>query len=288
VDKEEEVMLEMFPRYINYTKPKRLFTWMKDYDSDEKIAIFGDSFAHSGGTFKNKQAENHFNNKSWYGVLHHRTQKQIWNYGDGGTSLQYSKQNLFSYLNSEDYNEDDCIVFITTSYNRVPIFPIGDDRYEPHMQAQLLTFLTDNKVTWAKRGALGDGDTKSYDLFKRHKKEFEWLSYTLSKEDYINELRMLQVFLNSLPNKTLLIPAFNYPEADKFLDIKNFCLMDVSEREPINESLYLNDVHPRIMGVDPRKQHMSDRNNEVLAVKIANYFKNGDIKTFSMEGFEFE
>jgi len=281
-------MLEMFPRHVNYTKPKRVFTWMNDYDSDEKIVVFGDSFAHSGGMFKNKQAENRFNNKSWYGHLHHRTQKQIWNYGDGGTSLQYSKQNLFSYLNSEDYNEDDCIVFVTTSYTRVPVFPIGDDRYKPSMQAQLLTFLTDNNGTLAKRGALGDGDMKSYDLFKQYKKQIEWLSYTLSKEDFINELRMLQVFLNSLPNKTLLLPAFNYPEVDRFLDIKKFCLLDVSEREPLNESLYLNKEHPRIMGEDPRKQHMSDRNNEVLAVKIANYFKNGDIKTFSMEGFEFE
>lgn len=281
-------MLEMFPRYINYTKPKRIFTWMNDYDSDEKITIFGDSFAHSGDTFEDKEKETEYNNKSWYGVLHRSTQRQIWNWGNGGTSLQYSKQNLFSYLNSEDYNEADCIVFITTSFNRVPTFPIGDDRYKPHMQAQLLTFLTDNKGTSAKRGALGDGDTKSYDLFKQHKKQIEWLSYTLSKEDYINELRMLQVFLNSLPNKTLLIPAFNYPEADKFLDIKNFCLMDVSEREPLNESLYLNKEHPRIMGVDPRKQHMSDENNEIFAVKIANYFKNGDIKTFSLEGFEFE
>ena len=122
VDKEEEAMLEMFPRYVNYIKTKRIFTWMNDYDSDEKIVVFGDSFAHSGGMFKNSQAEKSFNKKSWYGVLHHRTQKQIWNYGDGGTSLQYSKQNLFSYLNSEDYNEDDCIVFVTTSYNRVPIF----------------------------------------------------------------------------------------------------------------------------------------------------------------------
>lgn len=273
------MMLEPFPRYVNYAEPKRRFTWMNDYDSNEKIVIFGDSFASSDGDFDFKENEIEHNNKSWYGVLHHRTQKQIWNYGNGGTSLQYSKQQLFSYLNSEYYNEDDYIIFITTSFTRVPTFPIGDDRYKPRWQSQLLSFVTDG---------LDDRDTDSYNLFKRHKKELEWLSYTLSKEDFVNELRMLQVFLNSLPNKTLLIPAFKYHEADKFLNIKKFCLHEVSEREPINESLYLNDVHPRILGNDPRKQHLSDRNNEILAVKIDNYFKNGNIKTFSMEGFEFE
>ena len=53
---------------------------------------------------------------------------------------------------------------------------------------------------------------------------------------------MLQVFLNSLPNKTLLI-RIQLSEADKFLDIKNFCLMDVSERESINDSLYVKKSH---------------------------------------------
>ena len=70
-----------------------------------------------------KENEIEHNNKSWYGVLHHRTQKQIWNHGNGGTSLQYSKQQLFSYLNSKYYKEDDYIIFVTTSYTRVPSFP---------------------------------------------------------------------------------------------------------------------------------------------------------------------
>ena len=283
-------MLEPFPRYVNYSEPKRRFTWMNDYDSNEKIVIFGDSFASSDGDFEVKENEIEFNNNSWYGVLHHRTQKQIWNYGHGGTSLQYSKQQLFNYLNREDYNENDCIVFITSSYNRVPIFPIGDPKYKPNFQAQILSFLTDGKEVMSKqrKGILADGNMESYHLFRKHKKEIEWLSATLSKEDFVNELRMLQVFLNSLPNKTLLIPAFNYPEADRFLDIKEFCLLDVSEREPINETLYLNKEHPRIMGIDPRKQHMSDRNNEILGIMIDNYFKNEDVNIFSLEGFEFE
>lgn len=284
------MMLEPFPRYVNYAEPKRRFTWMNDYDLNEKIVIFGDSFASSDGDFNFKENEIEHNNKSWYGVLHHRTQKQIWNHGNGGTSLQYSKQQLFSYLNSKYYKEDDYIIFVTTSYTRVPVFPIGDPKYKPNFQAQILTFLTDDKeaMTKQKEGALADGNMDSYHLFRRYKKELEWISSTLSKEDFMNELRMLQVFLNSLPNKTLLLPAFNYPEIDRFLDIKEFCLVDVSEREPLNESLYLNKEHPRIMGVDPRKQHMSDRNNEVLGIMIDNYFKSEDVNVFSLEEFDFE
>ena len=51
------------------------------------------------------------------------------------------------------------------------VFPMGDDRYKPHMQAQLLTFLTDNKETWKNEEAMSD--TKSYDLFKQYKKQVE-------------------------------------------------------------------------------------------------------------------
>ena len=38
-------------RYVNYSEPKRRFTWMNDYDLNEKIVIFGDSFASSDGDF---------------------------------------------------------------------------------------------------------------------------------------------------------------------------------------------------------------------------------------------
>ena len=90
---EEEAMLEMFPRYVN--KKDRIFTWLNDYDSEEKIAIFGDSYAYSENKpFEDKNVENDFNNKSWFGHLHHKTKKQIWNWGCGGTSLLYSKQNV--------------------------------------------------------------------------------------------------------------------------------------------------------------------------------------------------
>lgn len=267
-------MLEMFPRYVN--KKDRIFTWLNDYDSEEKIVIFGDSYAYSENkSFKDKNFENHFNNKSWFGHLHHKTKKQIWNYGCGGTSLLYSKQQLFAYLNSEYYDENDYIIFITTSYTRIPSFP-NDVTYKPNYQASILGFL-DNSAPKTH---------ESYDVFNKNKKVFEWLSYTLSKEDFINELRLLQAFLDSLPNKTLLLPAFNYPEADKFLDIKKFCLCDVSENEAIHDTLLLTKEHPRIMGVDPRKQHMSDTNNGILANMIDNYFKG--ISSFNLEDFERE
>ena len=88
VDKEEEAMLEMFPRYVNYIKPKRIFTWMNDYDSDEKIVVFGTALLILEACSRTVRLKK-VSIRKLDGVLHHRTQKQIWNYG---TSLQYSKQ----------------------------------------------------------------------------------------------------------------------------------------------------------------------------------------------------
>ena len=270
-------MLEIFPRYVN--KKDRIFTWLNDYDSEEKIAIFGDSYAYSENKpFKDKSVQNHFNNKSWFGHLHHKTKKQIWNWGCGGTSLLYSKQNLFGYLNSEDYDKDDYIIFIATSHYRVPTFP-NDSKYKAHWQASILGFF-EKRISEKE---------ESYKIFIENKKVIEWLAYTLFTEDFINELRMLQVFLNSLPNKTLLLPGFNYNDANKFLDVKEFCLCDVSTKEKKYKTPFTNITnkeYPYQMSFDNRKQHMSDTNNEILANMIDNYFKG--ISSFNLEDFERE
>ena len=280
--------LEMFPRYVD--RYKRPFIWMNTYDTKEKIVIFGDSYAYShggAGAFPTKEIEDDYNNKSWYGCIHHHTKKEIWNWGYGGTSLLYSKQNLFNYIDSDNYNENDDIIFISTSYSRLPMFP-NELKVEPSFQAQIFSYMGLNPpVSPSYHKHLLKTDP-AYKLYHSNKKELEWYSYTLTKEDFINELRVLQVFLNSLPNKTLLLPAFNYPEADKFLDIKKFCLCDVSINEKIHETLYTNKKHPLRMGIDPRMQHMSERNNKTLSRKIENYFKNGDVNVFSMKGFKSE
>ena len=112
--------LEMFPEYVN--KANRRFSLMNDYDTDEKIVIFGDSYAHSGGEFLNPVREKQYFDKSWFGHLHHKTKKQIWNWGCGGTSLLYSKQNLFNYIDSDNYNENDDINFTSLNSNRFTLF----------------------------------------------------------------------------------------------------------------------------------------------------------------------
>ena len=265
------MMLEMFPEYVN--KANRRFSLMNDYDTDEKIVIFGDSYAHSGGEFLNPVREKQYFDKSWFGHLHHKTKKQIWNWGCGGTSLLYSKQNLFGYLNNEDYDKDDYIIFIATSHNRIPTFP-NDSKYKSHWQSMLLGFF-ENRIS---------KKDESYKMFIENKKVMEWFSYTLFTEDFINELRMLQVFLNSLPNKTLLLPAFKYNDANKFLDIKEFCLCDVTVNEKKHKWLFVDKENPAQMRFDTRKQHMSDTNNEILADMIINHYKG--ISSFKLEDFK--
>lgn len=297
-------MSEIFPRFTDTTN--RRFTWMNNYDTDKKIVIFGDSYAHSGGAFVDKDKQEEWMKASWYGVLHHRTQRQIWNYGEGGTSLQYSKQNLFRYLDKH-YDPSDWIIFISTSYTRIPQFPDWLNA-EPRYQALILPYLiemADKRKFKEKFLTKHENRIKNsipYQMFYPNRKAMEWVSHTLVREDFINELRMLQVFLNSLTDKTLLMPAFRYEGMDEVLDMKEFSLTKISESEPIHDTLFSSKEHPRTMdidprdpkkqpqfeGWDPRKQHMSNRNNEVLGVKIDNYFKNGDMKTFSLNGFEFE
>ena len=84
------------------------------------------------------------------------------------------------------------------------------------------------------------------------------------------------------------MPAFNYNDANKFLDVKEFCLCDVSTKEkkyktPLFTNI-TNKEHP--YQIDNRKQHISDTNNEMLANTIDNYFKG--ISSFNLEDFELE
>ena len=63
--------------------------------------------------------------------------------------MQYSKQQLFSYLNSKYYKEDDYIIFVTTSYTMI--------RYKPRMDANTYIMADDKEaMTKQKKGALAE------------------------------------------------------------------------------------------------------------------------------------
>jgi len=265
MNKKTHNMKDYFPKFVD--RRKRESFELNKYAEDKKIVIFGDSYAKShDGPIDDL-------GKNWYAILHDRTKRRVITHGQGGTSLLYSKQELFKYLNSETYNEDDWIIFISTSYSRIPFVHI-DDGWKPYQQSQIFSYLSDVKI-----------DDIDYSIIEDNKDALEWVARGITQEDFINDVSMLQAFLNSLPNKTVLIPAFRYYAMEKFLDIKDFSLVEVSEQETIHESLFHDGKEKLFIKTDPRYNHMSNRNNEVLAVKIQNYFNNGDISTFTLKGF---
>jgi len=254
-------MYNYFPKYVDRTDRDTFHVNMSEFDN--KIVIFGDSYA------KPHEGSEEDLNKNWYSILSYRTKRQVVLYSQAGTSLLYSKQELFNYLNSELYNENDWIIFITTSFTRIPFVHI-EDGWKYHQQSQILSYILKEN--------LRDED---YHIIKKNENTLKWLSRGISQEDFINDMRIMSTFLKSLPNKTLLIPGFYYQGIEKFLDIKDFYLNGVSQYENIHE-------HILSLNRDMRYNHMSDGNNKVLATKITNYFKNGDTNVFSMEGFKRE
>ena len=100
---------------INYEK-RRIHRTDVGSLKNGRLVIFGDSFfQYSTGT------DHKIPNQglSWTGLLAKNLNKSILSYANAGTSLNYSVQMLFYYMETE-YDENDTIIFGVTSNTRVP------------------------------------------------------------------------------------------------------------------------------------------------------------------------
>lgn len=236
-------MNDLFPLRVENFKTKLI----EDYtDRERRIFFFGDSFV---------EPKNHYN---WTRLLSNKLERQHINYGRSGSSLHFSTNNFFKYIET-DYREDDYIVFVSTSYTRFP-------KVHPHTDPGIAAALMDYLIDQQKFIKLGEAsEAKRY--FDRCSQVVQYMSTIFcNQEDFRHQLMLITSYLNNMKNTTVYIPAFHIAG---FVSEEEFNLVNVSEKNgwkgPIN--------------------HMTEKQNQTLAEQVFKYIETRDKNVFDLEAY---
>lgn len=220
-------------------------------DKEKRIVFFGDSYV---------EFEKHFTT-NWTLMLSEHYDRQHINNGWSGSSFQFSLQNFFRYLEN-DYRPDDYIVFITTSYMRLPkVHPDVNPGISAMLNRWIATELgsPDEMYTGA--------PTKTRQYMQANRQTMIYLAEVVcNQEDYRHQLKLIERYLDSLSNKTLLIHGFPNPglTEDKFI------LTEVSEITNWNADI----------------NHMTLKQNKTFVQQIIKYFDTNDFSVFDIEAYK--
>ena len=214
---------------LNIDYSKRRVTRLNDGKKKYRLVVFGDSFFE---TSKSPDFE-----LSWTISLADSLDRSLLNYALHGTSLNYSVQMLFHYLDTE-YDKNDIILFGVTSLTRVANL-LDDDNQGLHSAA------------WAwmdPNNGYADITKEQYKYFQKDNKFWKTLLIRgMYIDDARNQLRLVEEYLNCMKNNTLVLHSFNH-----FLDNDDdFNLMKIVRIEKLKNFHNLN--------------HLSDNNKKMLA-----------------------
>lgn len=240
-----------------------------------KLVLFGDSFVSI-----------HLDEEySWPFLLAHKLNMStdaILNFGKPGTGLDWSICQFLKYLNSDDYNENDIIIFVVTHYARPPII----ENENQSMSAGFNAYY--NKI---KQGIPSNVKEyyEKYDAFYR-----TWFDLQTDDMKY-KDRWLLALALKQLPNFTVLMSGFDDivlpSQANHILlqDSKNFLKIDsnfmsISRNEMMNKKLVMRDFY-NYFGYEPRTCHLSNSNNEIMAYQLNKCIKNKDASYFDKAGY---
>ena len=244
-----------------------------------KLVIFGDSYAssmHTGYPDTN-------NYSTWFEILAERLDCNLINYGEAGSSIEYSNLKLYEYINSSEYNSNDIIVFICTSTARIPLV---HKSIPTIMAANWLHFIFGDK-------RLHPAITK---YFRKHgsffKTLFRFFNFDLAHQQRTN----ISFLLKSLPNQTLIMSAFE--DVDLALDstrknllsnTENFTLInanlyDISNAEFKDNFEFLD--FATFYGGEIRHCHFTKTNNQILADQLYNCLIHKTDRYFNKDNFK--
>lgn len=240
-----------------------------------KLVLFGDSFVSI-----------HLDEKySWPFLLAHNlniSTDNILNFGKPGTGLDWSICQFISYLNSNDYNENDIVIFVVTSHSRPPIM----ENENQSMSAGFNAYY--NNI---KKGIPNNVEQyyKKYDSFYR-----TWFDLQTNDMKY-KDRWLLALALKQLPNFTILMSGFEdivlssqanhilLQDSNNFLKIESD-LISISKNEMMNKKLGLRDFY-NYFTYEPRTCHLSNSNNIELADQLSKCIINKDSSYFDKTSY---
>lgn len=221
---------------IDYTKRRNVR--IGDDKNNSKLVVFGDSFFESWGANLDP-----YYGLCWTSTLANRMNKSLLNYAVSGTSLNYSVQMLFHYLDTE-YDESDTIIFGITNMVR-PENLLDDNHNGWHSTA------------WKILDPSTPSDEISREQYKYFKKDRTFWKTFLTRgmytDDFKNQLRLVENYLHNIPNNTLILHSFEDSTEDN-----KFYLNKLVFRENFKYANKLN--------------HLSDRYKSILIRQVQKYF----------------
>jgi len=211
----------------------------------DKVVVFGDSFATESNNIPGHPENRDF---LWFRVLADYLNSSVEVYGLGGTSIEWSLNNLISYTENNDIQNSVC-VFVKTDANRYHL-----NSLEPQQHA-VTYMLSDSKWSWF------NSINKSY-IEKVRWLHKELPSYTKKQKD-ISCFATCDLFSKRW-KKFIFISAFEDDYTLKLqpsnMTVYDTFLNSVSYAEGIPYSI--------VQQGDPRICHLSKPNHILLAKKL--------------------
>lgn len=236
-------MSNIFPGHVKNLKTKHVEEYT---DRERRIIFFGDSFV---------EPKEYYN---WTRSLSDKLERQHINYGRGGSSLHFSINCFFKYIET-DYREDDYIVFVSTSYTR---FPKVHPHTDPGIAAAMLNYLQDQQTFFKLSEA---SEAKKY--YDQHKETVKYMSTIFcNQEDFRHQLMLITSYLNNMKNTTVYIPGFHVAY---FVSEEEFNLVNVAEKN----------------GWKGLINHLTEKQNETLAKQVVKYIETNDKNAFDLEAY---
>ena len=241
-----------------------------------KLVVFGDSFA----SYRGEQNPKTVKGVLWFEEVAKKLNLPLKNKAYSGSSFEWSKKQFWDYYNSNEYSEDDLIIFVFTSFQRSPFLTTGQS---PQFASYYSAFL---------QGTMKK-DHFAYDHYNDNKELYKGLAKYYNWETQLFDRHLFCLALKQIPNMTVAITAFKdltinlknnslLEELDNFLYIPGR-LIELCENE-FGDADYQKFL--RYYGSEVRNCHLSNSNNIILADQITQCIQHKSNKYFRKEKFK--
>lgn len=234
---------------INIDFSRRRKVEKKFYDTESRLLVFGDSFLE---TYREKDMID--GQVPWVDILAKSMSCNLVSYAVSGSSLNYSVQNFFHYMEN-DYRHSDFILFSSTCSQRAP-FLLDDNQHGIHFA--LSHWYLKNK----------DLPINQYNEYNKDSKFWNtYVERAMYYDDYKNLYKLIFNYIEYLNNRSLFLHSFY--EKDNF---NPFALRQISTKENMKNFDNVN--------------HMSEYNKIILAKQSVNYFSDLKYSNFNIDEYE--
>jgi hypothetical protein len=234
----------------------------------DRILVYGDSYV-----------DGNWSENAWVNKVGHRLGVPVVNKAVGGSSTQYSMINFVRDIENYAIKDNDLIIFSVTQSSRIHF--MHHNRY-PNTAAYKFNYMHKQK------------HRSEYQWYYDNQTRLEW--FFSNRDEFLDEvnhncyIHFLRNFAESRPSITMLllfnifyevdIPYSHCPE--NFLK-PNISLYHASDNEFKSGRVFENIT--KYLDLDPRTNHFSNPNLEVLADLAIESINSGDITNYTYDRF---